>query len=300
MDKVVLITGASSGIGAGIARELSACARVMLGARREDRLAALAAEIAQAGGEARTRRLDVTRRADMESFAEAARAAWGRVDVIFNNAGVMPLSPMASMKVEEWDRMVDVNIKGVLHGIAAVLPEMTARGSGHVVDVASVGALTVSPMAAVYCATKFAVRAISDGLGQESPRIRATCIHPGRSRASLRAKHHGPAARRGDDGLPRHRAQARRDRARGAVRPGAARRRGRERDRRAAHCGRALRRAARPGGRIGAVGSKRWNASAQSGCQRDRAGRFSVRSPAAQAMRRRSVCQSTSLSWQMT
>ncbi len=180
MDKVVLITGASSGIGAGIARELAAAgAKVMLGARRAERLEALTEEIRAAGGIARARRLDVTRRAEMEAFAEAARAEWGRVDVVVNNAGVMPLSLMASMKVEEWDRMVDVNIKGVLYGIAAVLPEMTARGSGHVVNIASVGALSVSPTAAVYCATKHAVRAISDGLRQESRALRVTCIHPG-------------------------------------------------------------------------------------------------------------------------
>jgi len=180
VDKVVLITGASSGIGAGIARELGAAgAKVMLGARRVERLDALAAEIRAKGGEAMTRRLDVTDRVDVAAFAEAARQAWGRIDVIVNNAGVMPLSLMASLKVDEWDRMVDVNIKGVLFGIAAVLPEMTARGSGHVVNIASIGALSVSPTAAVYCATKYAVRAISDGLRQEHGNIRVTCVHPG-------------------------------------------------------------------------------------------------------------------------
>jgi len=126
-----------------------------------------------------TCRLDVTDRHSVEAFAEEARAAWGWVDVIVNNAGVMPLSLMSSMKVEEWDRMVDVNIKGVLYGIAAVLPEMTRRGSGHIINIASIGALAVSPTAAVYCATKFAVRAISDGLRQERDDIRVTCIHPG-------------------------------------------------------------------------------------------------------------------------
>ncbi|MFO7309988.1 MAG: SDR family oxidoreductase [Pseudomonadota bacterium] len=180
MGKVVLITGASSGIGAGIARELGkAGAKLVLGARRTDRLQALAEEIRSQGGEALTRRLDVTERADVSAFAETAREAFGRVDVIVNNAGVMPLSLMSSLQVDEWDRMVDVNIKGVLYGIAAVLPEMRARGSGHIINIASIGALTVSPTAAVYCATKFAVRAISDGLRQENDRIRVTCIHPG-------------------------------------------------------------------------------------------------------------------------
>lgn len=177
LDKVVLITGASSGIGAGIARELGrAGAKLVLGARRTERLEALAAEI---GGDVLVRRLDVTDRTDVAAFAEAARDRFGRIDVIVNNAGIMPLSPMASLKVEEWDRMVDVNMKGVLHGIAAVLPEMTRRGSGHIVNIASIGALHVVPTAAVYCATKFAVRAISDGLRQENDRLRVTCIHPG-------------------------------------------------------------------------------------------------------------------------
>jgi NADP-dependent 3-hydroxy acid dehydrogenase YdfG len=180
MDKTVLITGASSGIGEGIARELAAAgARVFLGARRTDRLERIAAEINAAGGTALFRSLDVTSRADVQAFADAAIAAWGHVDVIVNNAGVMPLSPLASLHVDEWDRMVDVNIKGVLYGIAAVLPHMTSRKEGHVINIASIGALNVSPTAAVYCATKFAVRAISDGLRQETQDLRVTCIHPG-------------------------------------------------------------------------------------------------------------------------
>lgn len=180
MDKVILITGASSGIGAGIARELAATgARLLLGARRLDRLEALAAELRAAGRTAEVRALDVTDRADVAAFAEAARALWGRVDVMINNAGIMPLSPMAAMKVDEWDRMVDVNIKGVLNGIAAVLPGMLARGSGHIINIASIGALQVVPTAAIYCATKHAVRAISDGLRQENEKLRVTCIHPG-------------------------------------------------------------------------------------------------------------------------
>lgn len=180
LDKIVLITGASSGIGEGIARELAAAgATLMLGARRTDRLDALADELRRGGTNVATCRLDVTDRADVAAFADAGRAAFGRVDAIVNNAGIMPLSPLASLKVDEWDRMIDVNVKGVLYGIAAVLPEMTARGSGHVVNIASIGALAVSPTAAVYCATKFAVRAISDGLRQEHQDIRVTCIHPG-------------------------------------------------------------------------------------------------------------------------
>ncbi|UOK70213.1 SDR family oxidoreductase [Ancylobacter polymorphus] len=196
LDKVVLITGASSGIGAGIARELGrAGARLALGARRTDRLDALATEIAEAtGAEVMTRRLDVTDRADVAAFTEAARARFGRVDVLINNAGIMPLSLMASLKVEEWERMVDVNIKGVLNGIAAVLPEMTARGAGHIVNIASIGALSVVPTAAVYCATKFAVRAISEGLRQENRQLRVTCVHPGVVESELADTITDPAA----------------------------------------------------------------------------------------------------------
>lgn len=196
MDKVVLITGASSGIGAGIARELSAAgAKVMLGARRVDRLRALVDELVSAGGTAEARVLDVTDRASVEAFARAARETWGRIDVIVNNAGVMPLSPMASLKVDEWDRMVDVNIKGVLYGVAAVLPAMTARGSGQIINIASVGALSVVPTAAVYCATKYAVRAISDGLRQENDALRVTCIMPGVVESELASTITDPAAK---------------------------------------------------------------------------------------------------------
>jgi NADP-dependent 3-hydroxy acid dehydrogenase YdfG len=180
IDKVILITGASSGIGEGIARELAGTgAKLLLGARRTDRLEVIARQINDAGGQCAWRHLDVTDGNDLSAFAQAARDLWGRVDVIINNAGVMPLSPLAAMKTAEWDLMVDVNIKGVLHGIAAVLPEFTERGAGHVINIASIGALAVSPTAAVYCATKYAVRAISDGLRQERSDIRVTCIHPG-------------------------------------------------------------------------------------------------------------------------
>ena len=179
-NKVILITGASSGIGAGIARELAASgATLLLGARRVDRLETLAAQLKQQGAEVAVAALDVTSRASVQQFADVALEKWGRIDVMINNAGVMPLSPLASLKVDEWDQMIDVNIKGVLYGIAAVLPPMLAREAGHIINIASIGALSVSPTAAVYCATKFAVRAISDGLRQENTQLRVTCIHPG-------------------------------------------------------------------------------------------------------------------------
>ena len=178
--KVILITGASSGIGAGIARELAKTgATLLLGARREERLHALADALRFDGAEVAVKTLDVTQREHVRQFVEFALEQWGRVDVMINNAGIMPLSPMASLRVEEWDRMIDVNIRGVLYGIAAVLPPMLARQSGHIINIASIGALAVSPTAAVYCATKYAVRAISDGLRQENSQLRVTCVHPG-------------------------------------------------------------------------------------------------------------------------
>ncbi|UHD45771.1 SDR family oxidoreductase [Aureimonas altamirensis] len=180
MDKIILITGASSGIGEGLARELSAAgAKVLLGARRLDRIEAIAADIRDAGGTAEARALDVADRQSMAAFAKAAVEIWGRIDVLVNNAGIMPLSPLAAGKQDEWERMVDVNIKGVLWGIGAVLPVMEAQGSGQIINIGSIGALNVVPTGAVYCATKFAVRAISDGLRQESTKIRVTCVNPG-------------------------------------------------------------------------------------------------------------------------
>ncbi|BET44018.1 SDR family oxidoreductase [Atlantibacter hermannii] len=180
MDKVILITGASSGIGEGIARELgSTGAKVLLGARRLDRIEAIAAEIRSTGGIADARELDVTNRLSMAQFVQSALDNWGRVDVLINNAGIMPLSPLAAGKQDEWERTIDVNIKGVLWGIGAVLPVMEAQGSGQIINLGSIGALSVVPTAAVYCASKFAVRAISDGLRQESSKIRVTCVNPG-------------------------------------------------------------------------------------------------------------------------
>lgn len=178
--KVVLITGASSGIGEAAARLIAAKgAHVVLGARRVDRLEALATDIAAQGGSVRFRALDVTNACDLQGFADFAKAAFGAIDVIINNAGVMPLSPLASLKLSEWDQMLDVNVRGVLYGIAAVLPTMQAQGHGHVINISSIGGLSVSPTAAVYCATKFAVRAISDGLRQETDCLRVTVVCPG-------------------------------------------------------------------------------------------------------------------------
>ena len=194
-QKVILITGASSGIGAGIARELAKTdAILLLGARRESRLAALAEELQFNGAEVAIKALDVTRREEVTQFVEYALERWGRVDVMINNAGIMPLSPMASLRVEEWDQMIDVNIKGVLYGIASVLPTMLAHQRGHIINIASIGALAVSPTAAVYCATKFAVRAISDGLRQENSQLRVTCVHPGVVESELASTITDPAA----------------------------------------------------------------------------------------------------------
>lgn len=180
LDKVVLVTGASSGIGEAVALTLARTgAKVVVGARRTERLNALAKRIKDEGGTVLARRLDVTDREDVQAFADVALATFGRIDVIVNNAGIMPLSLMSSRKVEEWDRMIDVNIKGVLYGVAAVLPVMNRQGAGQIINVSSIGGLTVSPTASVYCATKYAVRAISDGLRQENDRLRVTCVYPG-------------------------------------------------------------------------------------------------------------------------
>jgi len=185
-DKIIVITGASSGIGAATARLLARSgATVVLGARRIDRLQQLVADIQADGGAAVAHALDVSVREQVQDFIDRTVAAYGRVDVIINNAGVMPLSPLAALKVDEWDRMIDVNIRGVLHGIAAVLPQMQAQGHGQVINLASIGAHAVSPTAAVYCATKYAVWAISEGLRQESPSIRVTTISPGVTTSEL-------------------------------------------------------------------------------------------------------------------
>jgi len=186
--KTVLITGASSGIGEATALRLASDGhRLFLGARRTERLEAVVERIGgAAGGAASFRRLDVTDAEDVRRFVADATDTYGRADVMINNAGVMPLSDLAENKVDEWNRMIDVNIRGVLHGISAALPVMRAQGSGHIVNVASIGAHEVEPTAAVYCATKFAVWAISEGLRKEqSGDIRVSVISPGVTESEL-------------------------------------------------------------------------------------------------------------------
>jgi NADP-dependent 3-hydroxy acid dehydrogenase YdfG len=194
--KVVLISGASSGIGEATARELARRgAMVVLGARRIDRLDRLASEIGAAGGTANYRALDVTNLENVQSFVDFARDKHDRIDVIVNNAGVMPLSKLEALKVEEWNRMIDVNVRGVLHGIAAGLPVMKRQGSGQFINLSSIGGHAVSPTAAVYCATKFAVLAISEGLRQENTDIRVTVISPGVTESELAESISDPTGR---------------------------------------------------------------------------------------------------------
>ena len=186
-QKVVVITGASSGIGEATARLLAKnSAKVVLGARRTDRLETLVKDIHADGGIAEYQALDVTQRSQMEEIVQFALSKFGRVDVLINNAGVMPLSTLDRLKVEEWDRTIDVNIKGVLYGIAAVLPIMKAQKFGQIINLSSIGGHVVYPTAAVYCATKFAVGAISEGLRQEvGGDIRVTVISPGTTQSEL-------------------------------------------------------------------------------------------------------------------
>lgn len=174
--KIILLTGASSGIGEATARRLvEEGHQLIIGARRIARLEALREEL----GNIDCLAVDVTQAQDLEKMAQFARSRYGRIDVLINNAGVMPLSPLAALKVDEWRQTIDVNIHGVLNGIAAVLPIMQEQSSGQIISVASIGAHAVYPQSAVYCASKFAVRAISDGLRQESDKLRVTVISPG-------------------------------------------------------------------------------------------------------------------------
>jgi NADP-dependent 3-hydroxy acid dehydrogenase YdfG len=180
VGKIVVITGASSGLGAETARHLvREGAKVVLGARRIDRLEALADELGL--GDEAVVKTDVTDRAQVEALVDQAVKTHGRIDVMLNNAGLMPHSPLERLKVDEWDRMIDVNIKGVLYGIAAALPHMKEQKSGHIINVSSVAGHKVRPAGVVYSATKHAVRVISEGLRQEvkSYNIRTTILSPG-------------------------------------------------------------------------------------------------------------------------
>jgi NADP-dependent 3-hydroxy acid dehydrogenase YdfG len=185
-NRVVLITGASSGIGEATARLLAdQGAKVLLGARRTERLEQIVSELRARGGIAEYRKVDVANRESVKAFVSFARERFDRIDVIFNNAGVMPVSPMSALKTDEWDKIIDVNIKGVLNGIAAVLPVMEAQGSGHIINTASTGAHAVGANFGVYCASKYAVRAITEGLRQEMSNIRVTLISPGVTESEL-------------------------------------------------------------------------------------------------------------------
>jgi NADP-dependent 3-hydroxy acid dehydrogenase YdfG len=180
-NKIVAITGASSGIGEATALLLAERgAKLVLGARRTERLEALAGKVTGAGGEAVFASVDVSRRDDVAAFVQLALDSFGRLDVLINNAGVMPISPLDELRVEDWEAMIDVNIKGVLYGIAAALPVFRAQKSGHIINTASTAALKVVPNMSVYSGTKMAVRAISEGLRQEAGAdLRVTVVTPG-------------------------------------------------------------------------------------------------------------------------
>ncbi|MEV4886293.1 SDR family oxidoreductase [Chitinophaga ginsengisegetis] len=181
-EKVVVITGASSGLGAAAARHLAnEGATVVLGARRKERIEELANEINSNGGKALAQVTDVTVAEDVKSLVDNAVKTFGKIDVIINNAGVMPLAPLERLKIDEWNQMIDVNIRGVLHGIAAALPYMKDQKSGHVINLSSVAGHLVWEGSAVYSATKYAVRAITEGLRQETKpyNIRTTIVSPG-------------------------------------------------------------------------------------------------------------------------
>ncbi|MYV98556.1 SDR family oxidoreductase [Streptomyces sp. SID3343] len=185
--KVVVVTGASSGIGEATALLLAERgAKVVLGARRPDRLAALAERITRAGGEVAHASTDVRRREDVTALVDSACERYGRIDVLVNNAGVMPISPFDALRVQDWEDMVDVNIKGVLYGIAAALPVFRRQGFGHFVNTASTAGHRIVPNQAVYAGTKHAVRAISEGLRQEAgDRLRVTIVSPGMTRTNF-------------------------------------------------------------------------------------------------------------------
>lgn len=181
-DKVVVITGASSGLGEATARHLaSKGAAVVLGARRLENLEKIAADIRAEGGKVEVVQTDVTIASEVKALVDKAVAVFGRLDVMINNAGLMAIAPMSALKVEEWERMIDINVKGVLYGIAAALPIFQQQESGHFINISSVAGIKVfSPGGTVYSGTKYAVRAISDGLRHEvGGTIRTTTIEPG-------------------------------------------------------------------------------------------------------------------------
>ncbi len=182
-DKVAVITGASSGIGKATALALSrAGAKIAIGARRTDRLKEIEDTIKQNGGQVLSQKVDVTKKEECDNFVNSVLDKWGSVDILVNNAGLMPLSFIKNLKVDEWERMIDVNIKGVLYCTAAVIPHMKEKKSGHIVNISSVAGRIVFPAGSVYCATKHAVTAFSEGLRQElsvRSNIRVTCIEPG-------------------------------------------------------------------------------------------------------------------------
>lgn len=186
--KVIVITGASSGLGEASARHLASLgAHMVLGARREDRLAALAADIRRAGGKVEIVVTDVTRKQDVATLVQAALTHFGRLDVMINNAGLMAVAPLTELKVDEWESMLDINVKGLLYGIAAALPVFEQQGSGHFINIASVAGLKVFGNATVYSASKFAVRAIAEGLRSEvGGKIRSTIISPGAVNSELK------------------------------------------------------------------------------------------------------------------
>lgn len=198
-SKVVVITGASSGIGESTARHLASLgAKVVLGARRTEKLESITQEIRDSGGQAEFLTTDVTVASDLKALVEKAIAAFGQVDVIINNAGLMAIAPMSETKTDEWDRMIDINIKGVLYGIAAALPIFEKQGSGHFINISSVAGVKVfSPGGTVYSGTKFAVRAISEGLRHEvGGKIRTTTIEPGAVDSDLK---HGSSHQESSD-----------------------------------------------------------------------------------------------------
>lgn len=195
--KVILITGGSTGLGAETARFLAERgARVAVAARNRQLLDAVVAEIVSAGGEARAYTLDVTNKNQVEAVAAEVVSNFGRLDVLVNNAGLMPIRPMSEVNTDEWDAMIDVNLKGTLYGIAAALPRFMNQQSGHIINMSSVAGLKVfAPGGTVYSGTKFAVRAISEGLRQEvGDRIRVTSIEPGAVESNLKNNTSGTSA----------------------------------------------------------------------------------------------------------